>query len=307
MTERETEIFHIIQQNPAISQNELAAKLNLARSSVAVHIANLQKKGYILGKGYIVNESAYVLGVGAANVDIHGQSDAPIVMRDSNPGRLHLSAGGVCRNICDNLCRLGLTVELCRRGWDIYGVDGSPEMLSAAMQKASEEGLHILFLCQKMQRIDLYGTVDTVVCTLDSINHLTSPQDVQRTFDRVSLFLNPGGYFIFDANTIYKHREVLGNNTFVYDTRNVYCVWQNTFSPSQNRITISLDFFHRDGNAYYRSQESFSERAYAREELEEMLKKAGLEAVEVFHEQSFEPPREASQRLVYAARKPMRK
>ena len=71
--------------------------------------------------------------------------------------------------------------------------------------------------------------------------------------------------------------------------------------------SISLDFFHRDGNAYYRSQESFSERAYAREELEEMLKKAGLEAVEVFHEQSFEPPREASQRLVYAARKPMRK
>ena len=51
VTERETEIFHIIQQNPAISQNELAAKLNLARSSVAVHIANLQKKGYILGKG----------------------------------------------------------------------------------------------------------------------------------------------------------------------------------------------------------------------------------------------------------------
>lgn len=208
----------------------------------------------------------------------------------------------------DLACGTGsLTVELCRRGWDIYGVDGSPEMLSAAMQKASEEGLHILFLCQKMQKIDLYGTVDTVVCTLDSINHLTSPQDVQRTFDRVSLFLNPGGYFIFDANTIYKHREVLGNNTFVYDTRNVYCVWQNTFSPSQNRVTISLDFFHRDGNAYYRSQESFSERAYAREELEEMLKKAGLEAVEVFHEQSFEPPGEASQRLVYAARKPMRK
>ena len=98
----------------------------------------------------------------------------------------------------DLACGTGsLTVELCRRGWDIYGVDGSPEMLSAAMQKASEEGLHILFLCQKMQRIDLYGTVDTVVCTLDSINHLTSPQDVQRTFDRVSLFLNPGGYFIF--------------------------------------------------------------------------------------------------------------
>ena len=57
--------------------------------------------------------AGYIAGIGGANVDIHGQSDAPIVMRDSNPGRLHLSAGGVCRNICDNLCRLGLTVELC--------------------------------------------------------------------------------------------------------------------------------------------------------------------------------------------------
>ena len=99
MTERESEIFHIIQQNPAISQNELAAKLNLARSSVAVHIANLQKKGYLLGKGYIVNESAYVLGVGAANVDIHGRSKKSIVMHDSNPGHMNTSAGGVTRNV----------------------------------------------------------------------------------------------------------------------------------------------------------------------------------------------------------------
>ena len=130
----------------------------------------------------------------------------------------------------DLACGTGsLTVELCRRGWDIYGVDGSPEMLSAAMQKASEEGLHILFLCQKMQRIDLYGTVDTVVCTLDSINHLTSPQDVQRTFDRVSLFLNPGGYFILTPIRSISIGRYWGTIPFVYDTRNVYCVWQNTF------------------------------------------------------------------------------
>lgn len=112
MTERESEIFHIIQQNPAISQNELAAKLNLARSSVAVHIANLQKKGYLLGKGYIVNESAYVLGVGAANVDIHGRSKKSIVMHDSNPGHMNTSAGGVTRNVCENLSRLGVSVKL---------------------------------------------------------------------------------------------------------------------------------------------------------------------------------------------------
>lgn len=121
MTEREAEIFHILQQHPAISQNELAAQLNIARSSVAVHIANLQKKGYILGKGYILNDDGYVLGVGAANVDIHGRSKKPVVMHDSNPGHMSTSAGGVTRNVCENLARLGASVKLITAvGSDVY-------------------------------------------------------------------------------------------------------------------------------------------------------------------------------------------
>ena len=134
MTERESEIFHIIQQNPAISQNELAAKLNLARSSVAVHIANLQKKGYLLGKGYIVNESAYVLGVGAANVDIHGRAKKSIVMHDSNPGHMNTSAGGVTRNVCENLSRLGVSVKLISAvGTDVYADQIRRECQSAGI------------------------------------------------------------------------------------------------------------------------------------------------------------------------------
>lgn len=121
MTEREAEIFRILQQHPSISQNELAAQLNIARSSVAVHIANLQKKGYILGKGYILNDEGYVLGVGAANVDIHGRSKKAFVMHDSNPGHMSTSAGGVTRNVCENLARLGASVKLITAvGTDVY-------------------------------------------------------------------------------------------------------------------------------------------------------------------------------------------
>ncbi|MCI5993964.1 MAG: PfkB family carbohydrate kinase [Clostridiales bacterium] len=134
MTEREQEIFHIIQQNPAISQSELAAQLNLARSSVAVHIANLQKKGYILGKGYIVNDSFYVVGVGAANVDIHGRSRKPIVLRDSNPSHMSSSAGGVTRNVCENLARLGADVKLISAvGSDVYAEQIRRECLAAGI------------------------------------------------------------------------------------------------------------------------------------------------------------------------------
>ena len=144
----------------------------------------------------------------------------------------------------DLACGTGsLTLELARRGVDVYGVDASMEMLSEAQQKAAEENLQLLFLCQKMQSLDLFGTVDTVFCTLDSLNHLTREKDVQQTFQKVSLFLNPGGYFVFDVNTEYKHRKILGNQTFVYDMEDVYCVWQNTLEEKTCRVSISLDFF----------------------------------------------------------------
>ncbi|MBQ2972397.1 MAG: methyltransferase domain-containing protein [Ruminococcus sp.] len=203
----------------------------------------------------------------------------------------------------DLACGTGsLTVELKKRGVDVYGIDASYDMLSYAREKAEENNLDILFLCQKMQSIDLYGTIDTCVCTLDSINHLTKIEDVQKTFDRVSLFMNKGGYFLFDANTIYKHKEVLADNTYVYDTDDVFCVWQNSFLEN-NIVEIELDFFEREGNIYYRTEEKFRERAYSDGEVTEMLEKAGFEVVERFSDMTFESPKENDQRIVYVAKK----
>lgn len=204
----------------------------------------------------------------------------------------------------DLACGTGsLTIALKKRGVDVYGIDASPEMLSEAQQKAAEEGLSLLFLCQKMQNLDLYGTVDTVLCTLDSINHITKAQDVQRAFERVSLFLDPQGYFVFDVNTPYKHREVLKNNTFVYDTRDVYCVWQNSLQGDGNEVRVTLDFFERDGAVYRRSSEEFCERAYEQSELSVMLQRAGLTIEAVYDDLTFFPPEKQSERVVFVTRK----
>lgn len=121
MTQRERQLLSWIQENPLISQQELADKAGITRSSVAVHISNLMRKGHILGKGYLLKEQEYVVGIGAANVDVHGRSKAPINLRDSNPGHMNVSAGGVTRNVCDNLSRLGAQVKLITAlGDDIY-------------------------------------------------------------------------------------------------------------------------------------------------------------------------------------------
>lgn len=130
------------------------------------------------------------------------------------------------------------------KGIDVYGIDASAEMLSEAMQKSSEKGLNILYLKQKMQNLNLYGTIDTCICTLDSINHITKEEDVTKAFERVAFFMDKDGLFVFDVNTVYKHEQVLANNTFVYETDKVFCVWQNTLR--ENCVTdIDLDFLKK--------------------------------------------------------------
>lgn len=208
---------------------------------------------------------------------------------------------GVCLDLA---CGTGnITLELAKRGIDVFGVDGSPEMLSVAQQKLSEHGYDVLLICQMMQNLELYSTVDTVICCLDSINHITDPKDVQSTFDGVSKHLNSNGYFIFDVNTIYKHRNVLSNNTFVYDVDDVFCVWQNDFEDETNIVTINLDLFEPDGDAYYRSSEEFCERAYSIEQLVGMLERSGFEVVGIYDDMSFNKPKQDSERIIFVARK----
>lgn len=120
-TERERQILRWIESNPMISQQELAEKAGITRSSVAVHISNLMKKGLIRGKGYILQQEPYAVVVGGANIDIAGKPFGPPVPRDSNPGRVTLSPGGVGRNIAEDLSRLGVGVKLITAlGEDAY-------------------------------------------------------------------------------------------------------------------------------------------------------------------------------------------
>lgn len=204
----------------------------------------------------------------------------------------------------DLACGTGsFTLELFQRGVDVYGVDASVEMLSEARAKCAAAGAEILFLRQNMADLDLYGTVSTIVCTLDSINHLQGAAQVRRAFEKAAFFLDPGGYFIFDINTLYKHQFILGNNAFVYDLEELFCVWQNRFTPAAGKVDICLDFFQRDGRLYHRSGEHFSEYAYPLDKIQLWLKEAGFVHIDVFDELSFDPPAETSQRVVVAAKK----
>lgn len=213
--------------------------------------------------------------------------------------------GGRKNILLDLACGTGsLSEEFGRMGYDVIGVDSSEEMLNEAVEKKLASGLNIQYLCQDMTELDMFGTIDVTVCALDSLNHLPDLAAVEKAVGRVSLFCEPNGLFIFDINTPYKHRNILGNNTFVYDLEEVYCVWQNAYSEKDNRVDMCLDFFERGENGLYtKYEDEFSEIAFDEIVIDGILVKSGFEIAAKYDYDTVSPPKTGSEKLVYAARK----
>lgn len=210
--------------------------------------------------------------------------------------------------LLDLACGTGeLSTEFAKLDYDVTGVDISAEMLSVAIDKQYENDTNILYLCQDMTNLDLYGTMDVAVCALDSLNHITSDEKIQKIFKRLNLFITDNGLLIFDVNTPYKHKKILANNTFVYDMENVYCVWQNSLNENDDSIVnISLDFFEKNGDIYRRSSEEFKEKAYSIENLTKWLNNADFDVIKIYADDSFEDVNETSERMIFVAKRKKR-
>ncbi len=207
------------------------------------------------------------------------------------------------RLLLDLACGTGtLSIELSRLGYEVVGVDASQEMLAYAQQKAWEADLPIRFFHQRMERLELGGCVDGCICALDSLNHITDSKTLRRALLRVAAHLLPGGVFLFDLNTPYKHRTLLADNCYCYEDGDTFCVWQN---HTEELLTqIDLDFFTRqkDGR-YLRTGESFAERGYEREEIEALLDACGFRLIAVYGDDTLEPPEETTERWIFLTQK----
>lgn len=206
--------------------------------------------------------------------------------------------------LLDLACGTGsLSIELSRLGFEVIGADASSQMLSLAQQKAWDADEKILFLHQRMETLDLYGTIDACVCALDSLNHITDFRALKRALSRVSLFLAPGGVFVFDMNTPYKHSNILADNCYVYEQGDTVCVWRN--KTDEKLLTqITLDFFteHADG-IYTRTGESFCERGYELDKMEEMIADCGLTLIALYGDDSFDAPNDTTERYIFVTKK----
>ena len=207
------------------------------------------------------------------------------------------------RTVLDLACGTGsITALLMERGYEMIAADASPDMLAAAREKTEgKPGIAPVYLCQSMPELDLYGTVDAAVCCLDSLNYLTSPKEVQRTFQRLRLFIAPGGLLAFDVLTPSGLRELDGQ-VFLDEREDVYCVWRADFEKRSRICTYGMDIFTRraDG-AWDRGVEEHRERAYEVEELRAWLMEAGFTHVRTYGDCRMSAPREGARRICFTA------
>ena len=192
-----------------------------------------------------------------------------------------------------------ITGRLAKAGIDMIGIDISSEMLSIAKEKAEKENLDILYLCQDMREFELFGTVDIVLSLCDSINYITEESELLEVFKLVNNYLEPKGYFIFDLNTEYKFKNLLGNKSFSDAEENKAYIWQNYYDEDEKINEYYVNFFIEDEKTglYERIEEVHYEKAYSIETIRRLLTESGMEFVCAYDAFTFDEPKKDSERI----------
>ena len=213
----------------------------------------------------------------------------------------HGCAGGL---VAELGCGTGTMTELLSQaGYDMIGVDCSEEMLAAAMEKRAETGSDILYLLQDMREFELYGTVAAVVSVCDSLNYLTEYEDLVRTFRLVNNYLDPGGVFLFDLNTEYKYRELLGERTIAENREDCSFIWENIYDPEEGINEYDLTLFVRQEDETFRKYtETHLQRGYSAEQMKRLAEQAGLAVLEITDADTGQAVTDKSQRIYIVAR-----
>jgi len=209
------------------------------------------------------------------------------------------------RNLVLDLgCGTGsLTELLAEMGYDMIGVDNSPEMLRLAMEKRDTAGHSTLYLLQDMRELELYSTVGTVISVCDSLNYLLSEEDLLETFRLVNNYLYPGGIFIFDFNTVYKYETVIGDATIAEAREECSFIWDNYYDAESCVNEYDLTIFVREkGELFRRFQETHYQRGYTLEQMRRLVEEAGLLFVEALDADTHGEVTARSERIYVIAR-----
>ncbi|HYE84058.1 MAG TPA: class I SAM-dependent methyltransferase [Clostridia bacterium] len=208
------------------------------------------------------------------------------------------------RRILETACGTGnITIPMSVKGYEIWGLDQSYEMLAIAESKARTLRQRIRFLNQDMTHMNLKEKYEAVICMCDGVNYIHKDEYLGSYFDSVCKNMEKNGVFIFDISSYNKIRYTLGNNTFHEEKNNSHYIWNNNFDETSDIIEMDLIFFVPQGDLYRKFEEQHVQKAHKCEHLYELLEKAGFEDIRIFEGFSFNKPDENSDRIFFAARK----
>lgn len=212
-----------------------------------------------------------------------------------------LKANGIQNGIvADFGCGTGdLTLMLSQAGYDVIAVDQSEEMLAVLRDKADQLGIAdgLLLLRQNLLELDLFGTIRAAVSTFDTYSHIGPWQNFEKAIRRAAFFMEKGGVFLFDLNTPYKNRQVLGENLFTFEGPDASCRWQNHYLAGEQAVEISIDIHYNDTDEDFHEQ--FKEYSYELQQVTQVLEKYGFAVQSVEDGESFGALQPDSQRFIF--------
>lgn len=209
------------------------------------------------------------------------------------------------RNLVVDLgCGTGTLTELMYgKGYDMIGVDVSEAMLNIAMNKKEKSGDEILYLLQDMRELELYSTVGTVFSVCDSLNYILEEEELLTVFSLVNNYLFPGGIFIFDFNTDYKYREIIGNTTIAENREDCSFIWENFYDPEEEINEYDLTIFVREEEECFRRfTETHFQRGYTPEQMRQLVEKSGMTVLEMTDADTAGPVTAESERVYIVAK-----
>lgn len=209
------------------------------------------------------------------------------------------------RNLVLDLgCGTGtLTEMMYDKGYDMIGIDSSEAMLEVAMEKRFESGSEILYLNQDMRKLEMYSTVGTVISVCDSVNYILDEDELVTTFSLVNNYLYPKGIFIFDFNTDYKYREVIGDRTIAENRDDCSFIWENTYANETGINEYNLTVFVEEEDGLFRRfNELHYQRGYTVEQMKSIVEKSGMEILEIIDSDTHKEVTATSERIYIVAR-----
>ena len=206
--------------------------------------------------------------------------------------------------ICDLGCGTGaITERLANLGYDMIGIDNSYDMLDVAMEKKYASGNDILYLCQDMREFELYGTVRAIISRCDSLNYIRELSELKEVFAWVNNYLDPNGLFIFDMNTEYKYKNILGDNTFAEVREQASFIWENTYDIDKRINEYDLNLFIRlEDDNYRRFEERHVQRAYTFDEILSAIDSSKMVLEKYLDADTYGDISEKTERILFVAR-----